>query len=105
MSNAVVAIAGSSGLIGTALVYALRATDNRVLRIVRRAPSNADELFWNPDAGEFDAGALRGVDAAVNLCGDVEDRFEINVDPTMVFDYPTVSDIAAFIWAETEAGK
>ena len=69
VSNAVVAIAGSSGLIGTALVYALRATDNRVLRIVRRAPSNADEVFWNPDGGEFDASALRGVDAAVNLCG------------------------------------
>jgi hypothetical protein len=66
---AVVAIAGSSGLIGSALVSALRASDNRVLRIVRRAPSNGDELFWNPDTGEFDAGALRGVDAVVNLCG------------------------------------
>ncbi|MDY6996238.1 MAG: TIGR01777 family oxidoreductase [Actinomycetota bacterium] len=68
-ADSVVAIAGSSGLIGTALVYALRATDHRVLRIVRRAPSNADEVFWNPDTGEFDAGALRGVDAVVNLCG------------------------------------
>ena len=37
-------------------------------------------------------------------CGDVEDRFQINVDPTMVFDYPTVADIAAFIWTETAAG-
>jgi uncharacterized protein (TIGR01777 family) len=64
-----VAIAGSSGLIGSALVYALRATDHRVLRIVRRAPSNSDELFWNPETGEFDADALQGVDAAVNLCG------------------------------------
>ena len=52
-SDSVIAIAGSSGLIGTALVYALRATDHRVLRIVRRAPSNADEVFWNPDTGEF----------------------------------------------------
>ena len=69
MTNAVIAIAGSSGLIGSALVYALRATDRRVLRIVRRAPSNADEVFWNPDAGEFDSGALAGVDAVVNLCG------------------------------------
>jgi uncharacterized protein (TIGR01777 family) len=68
-SDPVVAVAGSSGLIGTALVYALRATDHRVLRIVRRAPSNADEVFWNPDAGEFDTNALRGVDAVVNLCG------------------------------------
>ena len=32
---ATVAIAGSSGLIGSALMYALRATDHRVVRIVR----------------------------------------------------------------------
>jgi hypothetical protein len=69
VANAVIAIAGSSGLIGSALVYALRATDRRVLRIVRRAPSNADEVFWNPDAGQFDSSALAGVDAVVNLCG------------------------------------
>lgn len=68
-SDSVVAVAGSSGLIGTALVYALRATDHRVIRIVRRAPSNADEVFWNPDSGEFDADALHDVDAVVNLCG------------------------------------
>ncbi len=68
-SDSVIAVAGSSGLIGTALVYALRATDRRVLRIVRRAPSNADEVYWNPDTGEFDPDTLRGVDAVVNLCG------------------------------------
>jgi uncharacterized protein len=67
--NAVIAIAGSSGLIGSALVSALRAADRRVLRIVRRAPSNVDEVFWNPDTGEFDPSALAGVDAVVNLCG------------------------------------
>ncbi len=69
MSNAVVAIAGSSGLIGSALVSALRSAEHRVVRIVRRAPSNVDEVFWNPDTGEFDASALDGVDAVVNLCG------------------------------------
>jgi uncharacterized protein len=69
VSNSVIAVAGSSGLIGSALVYALRATDRRVLRIVRRAPSHADEVFWNPDTGEFDSSALAGVDAVVNLCG------------------------------------
>jgi len=66
---ATIAIAGSSGLIGTALVSALRAGDHRVLRIVRRAPSNPDELHWNPGTGEFDASGLSGVDAVVNLCG------------------------------------
>jgi uncharacterized protein (TIGR01777 family) len=69
VANAVIAIAGSSGLIGSALTSTLRAADHRVLRIVRRAPSSADEVFWNPDTGEFDSDALRGVDAVVNLCG------------------------------------
>jgi uncharacterized protein len=69
VAEALIAIAGSSGLIGSALVSALRAGDNDVLRIVRRAPANADELHWNPEIGEFDAGALRGVQAVVNLCG------------------------------------
>jgi uncharacterized protein len=67
--TATVAIAGSSGLIGSALVTALRTADHRVLRIVRRAPANANELHWDPDGGEFDIGALQGVDAVVNLCG------------------------------------
>jgi uncharacterized protein len=67
--NAVIAIAGSSGLIGSALTSALRAADNRVLRLVRRAPATADEVFWDPDTGEFDASALRGADAVVNMCG------------------------------------
>ncbi|MDT5010234.1 MAG: uncharacterized protein QOH57_1851 [Mycobacterium sp.] len=69
MADALIAIAGSSGLIGSALVNALRASDNRVMRIVRRPPTNADELHWNPETGEFDPDALRGVDAVVNLCG------------------------------------
>jgi len=64
-----VAIAGSSGLIGSALMSALRAADHRVLRIVRRAPANADELRWNPDSGDFDPAGLDGVDAVVNMCG------------------------------------
>jgi uncharacterized protein (TIGR01777 family) len=74
-SKAVVAIAGSSGLIGSALAAALRAADHPVLRIVRRAPANSEELHWNPESGEFDADALTDVDVVVNLCGvNVADR-------------------------------
>lgn len=69
MAGMVVAIAGSSGLIGSALTTALRTTDHRVIRLVRRRPSGTDEVFWNPDTGEFDTGVLAGVDAVVNLCG------------------------------------
>jgi uncharacterized protein len=68
-NGAVIAVAGSSGLIGSALTSALRSADHRVVRIVRRPPSNVDEVFWNPDTGEFDSSALHGVDAVVNLCG------------------------------------
>src|SRR5271155_5126297 len=67
--KAVIAIAGSSGLIGSALAAALRAADHPVLRIVRRTPANSEELHWNPESGEFDADALAEVDAVVNLCG------------------------------------
>jgi uncharacterized protein (TIGR01777 family) len=51
------------------LTAALRATDHRVLRIVRRTPANSEELHWNPATGEFDAETLTEVDAVVNLCG------------------------------------
>jgi NAD dependent epimerase/dehydratase family enzyme len=67
VAKPVIAIAGSSGLIGSALAAALRAADHPVLRIVRRTPSNPDELHWNPDSGEFDPDALADVDAIVNL--------------------------------------
>ena len=43
--------------------------------------------------------AETGIDSAsaIGLCGDVEDHWQIDADPTLVFDYPTISDIAAFI--------
>ena len=43
-----------------------------------------------------------GIDSAsaIGLCGDVEDHWQIDADPTLVFDYPTISDIAAFIVGE-----
>jgi uncharacterized protein len=64
-----VVVAGSSGLIGTALVSALRRADHEVLRLIRRRPAAPDERGWNPPAGAMDDGALDGVDAVVNLCG------------------------------------
>ena len=64
-----VLVAGSSGLIGTALVAQLRAAGHDVRRLVRRAPAGPDEHRWDPPAGRIDADALIGVDAAVNLNG------------------------------------
>jgi uncharacterized protein len=64
-----VVIAGSSGLIGTALVPRLREGGHEVVRLVRRTPQAPDERGWDPAAGHLAPGALEGADAVVNLCG------------------------------------
>lgn len=64
-----IVVAGSSGLIGHALVPALRAASHEVIRLVRRPTVAPDERRWDPPAGRIDEDALRGTDAAVNLCG------------------------------------
>ena len=60
-----VVIAGSSGLIGTALVSDLRSAGHDVLRLVRRAPAAPDERRWDPPAGRIDDGTFDGVDAVI----------------------------------------
>ena len=64
-----VVVAGSSGLIGTALVAHLRAGGHEVLRLVRRPPAAPDERGWDPPAGRIDEGTFDGADAVVNLGG------------------------------------
>lgn len=64
-----VVVAGSSGLIGTNLVAALREARHEVIRLVRRKPAAPDERGWEPPLGRLDPDALDGVDAVVNLCG------------------------------------
>lgn len=64
-----VVIAGSSGLIGTALVSHLRENGHEVLRLVRRSPKAPDERGWDPPAGHLQPDALDGADAVVNLGG------------------------------------
>ncbi|WP_159840303.1 TIGR01777 family oxidoreductase [Nocardia sp. CY41] len=64
-----VVIAGSSGLIGTALVAALRRDGHEVARLVRRKAAGPDEFAWNPARAHLDERALRDADAVVNLCG------------------------------------
>lgn len=65
-----VAVTGASGMIGSALVRRLEGDGHTVLRMVRREPRNAGEVFWDPSSGMVDATALEGVDAVVNLAGE-----------------------------------
>ena len=64
-----VAVTGSSGFIGSALVPALRTDRHDVIRVVRRAPRGADEVRWDPQRRELDPAALSDVDAVVHLAG------------------------------------
>jgi uncharacterized protein (TIGR01777 family) len=68
-----VAVTGSSGLIGTALVASLRSDGHQVIRLVRRAPRSDDEVRWDPRAADAglasDHSALEGIGACVHLAG------------------------------------
>jgi hypothetical protein len=66
-----IAVTGSTGLLGTALVTAFRAGGQQVVRLVRRPPASQDEIAWDPraPAGGIAPGALDGLDAVVHLAG------------------------------------
>ncbi|GAA3867675.1 TIGR01777 family oxidoreductase [Saccharothrix violaceirubra] len=64
-----VLVAGSSGLIGNAVVADLRDAGHEVRRLVRRPAEADDEREWDPPGDVVAADALTGVDAVVNLCG------------------------------------
>ena len=64
----VVAITGSSGLVGTALAAFLSTGGHRVIRLVRGVPANENERRWDPTNPAVDL--LYGVDALVHLAGE-----------------------------------
>lgn len=68
-----VAVTGSTGLIGSALVAELVSGGHRVVRLVRGPPrpvaSSVDAVTWDPDAGTIDTAQLEGLDAVVHLAG------------------------------------
>jgi uncharacterized protein (TIGR01777 family) len=63
-----IAIAGSSGLIGTALRRRLAAGGHDVIRLVR-GDAAPGAISWDPAARRLDPAVLAGVDAVVNLSG------------------------------------
>ena len=75
----IVAVTGSSGLIGSALTDAIQERGSKVKRVVRRDARSADEISWLPDRGQIDAKGFEGVDAVVNLAG--ENLFQRWTDP------------------------
>ena len=67
----IIAVTGSTGLIGSALVASLEAGGHLVRPIVRRPPrAEKNEIRWDPAAGTIDAAELAHVDAVVHLAGE-----------------------------------
>lgn len=64
-------ITGSTGLIGTALIQALRAEGHHLVRLIRTPISSQEPtVTWDPEAGKIDAAGLEGLDAVVHLAGE-----------------------------------
>ncbi len=59
-------IAGSNGMVGSAVTCRLIACGYEVVRLVRHTPGFG-EIRWNPDAGEIDNAGLDGFDGVVHL--------------------------------------
>ncbi|AZK93748.1 MULTISPECIES: TIGR01777 family oxidoreductase [Streptomyces] len=64
-----IAVSGSTGLIGRALVHSLRSDGHEVVTLVRRPARTGDEVRWDPHRGQVDTAGLVGCDAVVNLAG------------------------------------
>jgi uncharacterized protein (TIGR01777 family) len=66
----VVAISGSSGLVGSALTRAFNARGSEVRRIVRDAPTSDADIPWDTRHSTLDPAKLAGVDAVIHLAGE-----------------------------------
>jgi len=66
-----VAVTGSSGFVGSALVDSLVRDGHDVVRIVRRESGQVESIIhWDPARGRLDAAELEGIDALVHLAGE-----------------------------------
>lgn len=63
-----IAITGSTGLIGEALIEGIERRGDTAIRVVRSNPGPAD-ISWDIAEGTIEAAKLEGVDAVVHLAG------------------------------------
>jgi uncharacterized protein len=64
-----IAIAGASGLVGSALIPELESDGHEIVRLVRNTPK-AGEIEWHPNQDEIDPATIAGFDAIINLAGE-----------------------------------
>ncbi|MFD9551170.1 acyl carrier protein [Nocardia salmonicida] len=66
---------------------------DRVADYTERAPHQVDPTIPLAELGMDSV-------SAVALCGEIEDRWMLDIDPTLVFEYPTIAAIATYLTAE-----
>lgn len=67
----IIAVTGSTGLIGSRLAALLASGGHRVMRLLRSKPRpELDEVYWDPAREMVDTMALGHVDAVVHLAGE-----------------------------------
>ena len=64
-----IAIAGASGLIGSAFINSVEEDGAEVTRLVRSSPK-AGEIEWHPNQDSIEPGKLQGFEAIVSLAGE-----------------------------------
>ena len=65
-----VAISGSTGLVGSAVVKQLKDQSHDTVRMVRREPTGDGELRWDPDGEKTDVAGFDCIDGVVHLAGE-----------------------------------
>jgi len=66
-----IAISGSHGLVGSALISPLERGGHEIFHLVRRAPrSEVREIEWHPNGGHLNGADLEGLDVVINLAGE-----------------------------------
>lgn len=64
-----IAIAGGSGLVGSALIPVLQREGGQIIRLVRSKPKPG-EIEWHPNQSEVKPKSLEGFDVIINLAGE-----------------------------------
>ncbi|MFE6049424.1 acyl carrier protein [Kitasatospora sp. NPDC056446] len=72
--------------------------DWMVGRVGEYLPELTEPVATDRPLGEYGLDSI----AVLAFAADVEDRLAIRIDPTVVWDHPTIEQLAAFLTAGTE---
>ncbi|WP_186387523.1 acyl carrier protein [Stappia sp. TSB10P1A] len=62
-------------------------------QVAQRTKTSADQIRMDMSLSDL---GLQSIDAVL-VCGEVEDRFDVEVDPAEIFQYDTLGDFARSI--------